>query len=210
MSSLLAADLSAMTGVWHDHLEACDPNGSPVSDDPHGGVPGPFPYDNLVYFDFDGETVTQTNVTFAGRDHDVRTFESDLVDGVLRFRRLGPDAPQHVGVSGGPGIIWFVPESWDEPGLSRYSEPDHIRLEGDRRWRTTVLYRHGALVRTMFVTGVRVGTDTSARHDLDPRGRGTPVHERRDVTHQFTGGNRAAHRSDARDEVADRRADQET
>ena len=80
-----------MVGVWHDHLEAFDPDGTPVADDPHGGVPGPFPYDNLVYFDFDGSTVTQTNVTFRGREPSVRTFESDLVDGVLRFRRLGPE-----------------------------------------------------------------------------------------------------------------------
>lgn len=185
MGSPLADDLAAMAGVWHDHLEAFEPGGIPVSEDPHGGVPGPFPYDNLVYLDFDGTTVTQTNVTFRGRETKVRTFESDLVDGVLRFRRLGPDAPQHIGVSGGPGIIWFVPESWNEPGLGRYSEPDHIRIDGDRRWRTTVLYRHGPLVRTMLVTGERVGADTSTRHELDPRGPGVEVHERRDVTHHF-------------------------
>ena len=120
----------------------------------------------------------------------MRTFESDLVaDGsggaVLKFRRLGPEAPQHVGVSGGPGIIWFVPESWNEPGLGRYSEPDHIRIEGDRRWRTTVLYRHGPLVRTMFVDGTRLSTDTSRTHELDPRGPHAPVHELRDVTEHF-------------------------
>ncbi len=185
MGSPLAEDLAAMVGVWHDHLEAFDPDGAPVTEDLHGGVPGPFPYDNLVYFDFDGSTVTQSNVTFGGREAKVRTFESDLVDGVLRFRKLGPDAPQHVGVSGGPGIIWFVPESWQEPGLGHYSEPDHIRLDGDRRWRTTVLYRHGPLVRTMLVTGERLTTDTSRRHELDPRGPGAPVHELRDVTPHF-------------------------
>ena len=64
MGSPLADDLAAMVGVWHDHLEAFDRDGTPVTDDPHGGVPGPFPYDNLGYFDFDGATVTQTNVTF--------------------------------------------------------------------------------------------------------------------------------------------------
>ena len=185
MESPLARDLASMVGVWHDHLEAHGPDGSVVAEDPHGGVPGPFPYDNLVYLDFDGSTLTQTNVTFSGRESKVRTFESDLVDGVLRFRRLGPEAPHHVGVSGGPGIIWFVPESWNEPGLGRYSEPDHIRIDGDRRWRTTVLYRNGPLVRTMIVTGRRVSTDTSARHELDPRGPGAPVHENRDVTLHF-------------------------
>ena len=185
MGDQLGRDLASMTGVWHDHLEAFDPDGTPIVHDEHGGVPGPFPYDNLVYFDFDGSTVTQTNVTFAGREPKVRTFESDLVDGVLRFRRLGPEAPQHVGVSGGPGVIWFVPESWNEPGLNRYSEPDHIRIEGESRWRTTVLYRNGPLVRTMMVTGTRLSGETSERHHLDPRGPGSPVHEDRDVTTHF-------------------------
>lgn len=188
--SRLAEDLFAMRGVWHDTLRAFDREGIEVSEDPHGGVPGPFPYDNLVYFDFDGSTVTQTNVTFRGREPKSRTFESDLVahdrgGAILKFRRLGPDAPQHVGVSGGPGIIWFVPESWGEPGLARYSEPDHIRLDGDRRWRTTVLYRHGPLVRTMFVEGTRITADTSRTHHLDPRGTDAAVHELRDVTHHF-------------------------
>jgi len=184
----LVADLHAMCGVWHDHLRAFGPDGAEVADDPHGGVPGPFPYDNLVYVDFDGATLTQTNVTFEGREPKVRTFESDLRDGVLHFRRLGPEAPRHVGVSGGPGIIWFVPGSWDEPGLGRYSEPDHIRLDGDRRWRTTVLYRFGPLVRTMFVEGRRLTTDTSRTHALDPRGADAAVHEARDVTHHFAAG----------------------
>ncbi|MEZ5267242.1 MAG: hypothetical protein R2789_01280 [Microthrixaceae bacterium] len=88
-----------MTGVWHDHLEAFDPEGTPIAHDEHGGVPGPFPYDNLVYFDFDGSTVTQTNVTFAGREPKVRTFESDLVDGVLRS---GASAPR-------PHSTWGCP-----------------------------------------------------------------------------------------------------
>lgn len=188
----LATDLASMVGVWHDHLEAWDPDGTAVFEDPHGGVPGPFPYDNLVYFDFDGSTATQTNVTFAGRETAVRTFESDLSDGVLRFRRLGPDAPVHLGVSGGPGVIWFVPGSWQEPGLGRYSEPDHIRIDGDRRWRTTVLYRHGALVRTMMASGRRLSVDTSVRHELDPRGADGPVHESRDVTQHFRSGDAAA------------------
>lgn len=185
MSSRLATDLASMVGVWHDHLVAFGADGTPMAYDRHGGIPGSFPYDNLVYVDFDGRTLTQTNVTFAGREPKVRTFESDLDGGVLRFRRLGPDAPQHVGVSGGPGIIWFVPEVWDEPGLARYSEPDQIRIDGDRRWRSTVLYRDGLLVRTMLVTGERLDTNTKTRHGSDPRGPGTPVHEARDVTQHF-------------------------
>ena len=183
--SRLTDDLAAMVGVWHDRCVAQEPDGTPVTDDPHGGVPGPFPYENLVYFDFDGERTTQTNVTIAGRPVRVRTFCARLDDGVLRFDRLGPEAPEHVGVSGGPGVIWFVPQRWTDDGLARYSEPDMIRLDGDRRWRDTALWRHGELVRTMHVTGARVSTETSRLHRLDPRDAGESVHAARDVTRHF-------------------------
>lgn len=190
----LTDDLFAMVGVWHDHLTAYDRHGHAVDEDPHGGVPGPFPYDNLVYCDFDGRTWTQTNVTFRGRPTAVRTFEADVEDDVLAFRTLGPEAPRHLGVSGGPGLIWFVAEDMAEPGLQRYCEPDLIRLDTTpeatgqpaRRWRTTVLWRDARLVRPMLVEGVRLDTDTSRRHQWDPR-QGPPeaVHERRSSTNHY-------------------------
>lgn len=190
---LLADDLAAMVGVWHDRLVAHDPQGRPLHDDPFGGAPGPFPYDNLVYCDFDGATWTQTNVAFRGRPLHVRTFEADVADDVLTFRRLGPDAPRHVGVSGGPGLIWFVSATLDEPGLQRYCEPDLIRLdtspeangEPARRWRSTVLWRDARLVRTLAVEGTRLSLDTSRPHALDPRGPDAAVHGERSRTQQY-------------------------
>jgi len=183
----LHTDLLAMVGVWRDHLTAYDLTGEAVEDDPYGGVPGPFPFDNLVYVDFDPSSgrYLQTNVSIEGRDLSVRTFEADVAEGTLRFGRLGPDAPHHVGVSGGPGLIWFVSERIDEPGLARYCEPDLIRLEGDSRWRTTVLWRDAVLVRPLLVTGTRVSRDTGTIHPLDPRGPGSAVHGDRSVTRQY-------------------------
>ncbi len=187
----LDRDLFAMVGVWHDHLTAWDVHGRAVDHDPFGGVPGPFPYDNLVYCDFDGSVWTQTNVTFRGREPAVRTFEADVADGVLTFRRLGPEAPEHVGVSGGPGLIWFVSRTMSEPGLQRYCEPDLIRLElpadgsPARRWRTTVLWRDAELVRPMLVEGLRISHDTSRPHEWDPRGADAPVHQARSVTQHY-------------------------
>ena len=191
--SQLTQDLFAMVGVWHDHLTAWDTRGHALDHDPFGGVPGPFPYDNLVYCDFDGTVWTQTNVTFRGRDLAVRTFEADVADGTLTFRRLGPEAPEHVGVSGGPGLIWFVSRSLADPGLQRYCEPDLIRLEVPsdgspaRRWRTTVLWRDAELVRPMLVEGVRVSVDASRPHDGDPRGADAAVHQDRSVTEHYRG-----------------------
>lgn len=154
-------------------------------------MPGPFPYENLVYCDFDGAVWTQTNVTFRGRDVHARTFEADVADGRLTFRRLGPEAPVHVGVSGGPGLIWFVAESMADEGLQRYCEPDLIRIDTSpetdggpaRRWRTTVLWRDTLLVRPMLVEGVRLDTRTE-RHAWDPRP-GDEVHERRSSTTHY-------------------------
>ncbi|MFM7065045.1 MAG: hypothetical protein ACKO04_16405 [Actinomycetes bacterium] len=190
----LADDLSSMVGVWHDRLTAWDATGVELQEDPFGGVPGPFPYENLVYCDFDGRTWRQTNVTFRGRPVHQRSFEADVVDGTLRFRTLGPEAPVHVGVSGGPGLIWFVAEQLGHPGLQRYCEPDLIRIEVPenesaehpaRRWRTTVLWRDGVLVRPMLVEGIRLTRDTSRPHALDPRGPDAEVHGDRSSTRQY-------------------------
>lgn len=194
----LCDDLDAMSGVWLDHLVAYDVAGVPVVHDPYGGVPGPFPYDNLVYVEFartddHSGTFVQTNVAVVGRPLNQRTFEADVVDDQLRFRRLGPDAPHHVGVSGGPGLIWFVAEHMAEPGLQRYCEPDLIRIDVSpeaiggpaRRWRTTVLWRDGQLVRPMLVEGVRVNNDATAPHSTDPRGTDAAVHGDRSITQQY-------------------------
>jgi hypothetical protein len=128
---------------------------------------------------------TQTNVTFRGRPQHVRTFTGKVVDGVLHFDRLGPGDPGHVGVSGGPGLLWFVAARIDE-ALQRFSDPDHIRLLGaDQRTRTTTLYRHGELVRILSVSGTRLSGDPRVRHELDPRGPDGPVHEERSTTHVY-------------------------
>jgi hypothetical protein len=185
MSDLLATDLLAMRGVWRDVLRAYGPDGEELSDDPDGGAPGPFPYENLVYVDFDGRSYAQTNVVLAGRPPHQRTFTATVEGGVLRFDHLGPDAPEHVGISGGPGRIWFVAASTLAEGLTRYAEPDLIRLEGDRRHRHTVLWRHGRLARVLDVRGERLGTDTSVLHPLDPREPGSAVHGPRSSTANY-------------------------
>jgi hypothetical protein len=186
VTGTLVADLTAMVGVWRDRLEAFTPDGSPLSDDDAGGVPGPFPYENLVYVDFDGASYTQTNVVLSGRPDHQRTFTATVADGVFRFDPLGPEAPTHVGVSGGPGLIWFVAESIAAPGVGRYAEPDLIRIDGERRWRNTALWRDGTLARLLSVEGERVGLDTSRPHDLDPRGADVAVHGDRSTTQQYT------------------------
>jgi len=182
----LVDTLMAMRGVWHDVLTARDPQGNVVTDDPHGGTPGPFPYENLVYCDFDGTNWVQTNVTF--RDaHQVAVLRATVADDILYFHKLGPEAPTHVGVGTGPGLIWFLPEAIDE-AWQRYSEPDYIQVDGDTRRRSTVLYRDGRLVRSMEVVGTRVAATAGRRVDLDPRGPDGPVHEEVSVTHAFQGG----------------------
>jgi hypothetical protein len=178
-------DLAAMRGVWLDNLRAYDVGGAELGYDANGGVPGAFPYQNLVYVDFDGALYTQTNVTYSGRPIHVRTFFADVADGVLRFRSLGPNAPAHVGVSGGPGLIWFVAESLQSAGLTQYSEPDLIRIDGDERTRQTVLYRGGQLVRTMFVAGTRLSHDPSRRYSSDPRGVEGEVHDGSLITRHY-------------------------
>ncbi len=181
--------LLRMRGVWHDTLHAFCLDGTPMEDDRHGSVRGAYPYDNLVYVDFDGQRYRQTNVTFRGRPVRTRTFEAEIRDGCLRFASLGPDDPGHVGVSAGPGRLMFVPDSTDHPGLARYSEPDFVELTGPgTRQRTTVLYRGGRVVRTLAVSGVRLAATADRRLADDPRGPDGPVHEpTRSVTHAFTG-----------------------
>lgn len=185
MADQLSTDLHAMRGVWRDTLTAIGPAGESLTWDDAGGVPGAFPYTNLVYVDFDGERYQQTNVVLDGRERSQRSFTATVAGGRLTFDRLGPDAPVHVGISGGPGLIWFVAEHLGEPGLQRYAEPDLIRIQGDRRWRDTVLWRDGSLARTLHVDGVRLTLDTTRPHELDPRGPGHPVHGERSITTHY-------------------------
>jgi hypothetical protein len=170
-------NLTSMSGVWHDHVEVFDLSGAPLQEDTASGTPGAAPFDNLVYIDFDGESYRQTNVTFRGRPLHVRSFRGTLQDGVLVFHRLGPDDPEHIGVSGGPGVLFYgarkVTEAWQ-----RYAEPDCIRLLGPgQRTRTTLLYRGGVAVRTLTAMGTRVAPVADRRVPWDPRGTEGPVHD---------------------------------
>ncbi len=177
--STLIENLTALRGVWREELSAVDENGVAVDHDPHGGVPGAFPYEVLVYIDFDGVRFAQTTVVLAGREQAVRTFEASVTGDVLEFVPLGPGAPRIVGVSQGPGALWFVADTVAAEAIQRYAEPDFIRIDGDRRWRHTVLWRNGALRRFLMVKGRRISNDTSTRHSLDPRGAVGPVHDLR-------------------------------
>lgn len=178
--------LALMRGVWHDRIETFHLDGSPLAHDPWSGAPGDSPFDNLVYIDFDGQNYWQTNVTFAGRPFHARSFTARLKNGVLYFDKLGPDAPQHIGISGGVGVLWFLAETNTDAPLARYSEPDCITLDGfDRRVRMTVLYRNGTAVRTLTARGVKLFPNAATRHPLDPRGPDGPVHEVRSVTYVY-------------------------
>ena len=177
--------LSRMTGVWHDRVEIFSPSGTPLSEDPASGTPGPCPFENLVYVSFDGVRYTQTNVAFRGRPLGFRTFSGSLVDGVLHFDRLGPNDPGHIGVSGGPGVLFFVAGTLGE-ATQRYCEPDCVRLLGAaERTRTTVLYRGGAVIRTLTANGVKIAPTADVRVPWDPRGADGPVHEAREMTSVF-------------------------
>jgi len=179
--STLIDNLFSLRGVWREELSAVDENGDTISHDPYGGVPGAFPYQVLVYIDFDGARFAQTTVVLSGREPAVRTFEASVKADVLEFVPLGPGAPRIVGVSQGPGALWFVADTVAAEAIQRYAEPDFIRIDGDRRWRHTVLWRNGALRRLLMVKGHRISPDTSVRHDLDPRGVDGPVHDLRSV-----------------------------
>ncbi len=168
--------LTLMNGVWHDHCEVFSPSGEPLAEDSLCGTPGASPWDNLVYVDFDGESYHQTNVTFKGRPFHQRTFQGKLVDGVLYFAKLGPDDPDHVGFSGGPGVLFYsgkhITDAWQ-----RYAEPDCIRLLGPgTRTRTTLLYRDGEAVRCLTANGHKVAPVADRRVPWDPRGPDGPVH----------------------------------
>jgi len=185
-SGTVGQTLTRMRGVWHDHVRVFDLSGAPLDADPSSGTPGAAPFDNLVYIDFDGRNYKQTNVTFRGRPQHMRTFTGVLEEGVLRFDRLGPSDPEHIGVSGGPGVLFFtgrrITEAWQ-----RYAEPDCVRLlSPGMRTRTTLLYRGGEAVRTLTADGTRLAR--TARHRLahDPRGIRGPVHEKRTETHVFS------------------------
>ncbi len=179
--------LTRMRGVWHDHVEIFDLAGHPLAEDAQGGSPGPAPFDNLVYVDFDGLTYRQTNVTFCGRPIHARAFSGRMVDGVLVFDTLGPEAPEHIGVSGGPGILFFIARVVDD-AMRRYSEPDCVRLIGSgERTRTTVLYRGGIAVRTLTAWGQRLAPTADRRLPWDPRGPDGDPHETRRDTFVFRG-----------------------
>lgn len=173
-----------MSGVWHDRLETFHLDGSALPLDEFSGTPGPSPWENLVYIHCDGESYTQTNVTLRGRPLHVRTMTGKIQGGILRFDRLGPKDPGHVGVSGGEGVIIYTNERI-EAAASVYSEPDLIRLGENERTRHTFLYRNGTLVRTLRVRGKRMSQSAEGRLDVDPRGPDGPVHEVRSVTHVF-------------------------
>jgi len=182
----VADNLWLFRGVWRDVITGHSLDGSPLREDPHGGTPGPLPYEQLVYLDFDGEAFVQTNVVSSGRPAQQRTFRGRLVDGVLEFDRLGPDAPKMLGVSGGPGVLVFLPERCDEPPTTRFYDPDYIRhLGGDQRTRTTTLYRDGLLRRVLTVRGTRVSSDPTRRTPDDPRGPTGRVHEGETLTRVY-------------------------
>jgi hypothetical protein len=185
LSGTVAHTLTLMSGVWHDHVEVFDLAGNPLAEDVHSGTPGAAPWDNLVYIEFDGEHYRQTNVTFNGRPLHVRSFAGRLIDGVLVFNKLGPEAPEHIGVSGGAGVLFFCPRAVDE-AWQRYSEPDCIRLIGPgQRTRTTVLYRNGVAVRTLTAYGTKVAPLADRRVSWDPRGSDGPVHNLPSETQVF-------------------------
>jgi len=184
--STVADTLALMRGVWRDHVAGYSPDGTPLADDPHGGTPGPLPYEQLVYLDFDGERYTQTNVVLSGRPAHSRTFTGRIDGGVLVFDALGPEAPRMLGVSGGPGVLVFTPERVDTEAHQRFADPDWIRhLGGDQRTRTTTLYRDGLIRRVLTVSGTRIAGDTGRRHALDPRGAEGAVHEVRSTTRVY-------------------------
>src|SRR6478609_6042306 len=106
--------LASFHGVWLDLVAAFRPDGTPMTVDvphPSGAAPGAFPYQQLVYLDFDATTgrLTQTNVMVRGRDGS-RTFRGGMSGGVLRFDPTGLEAPNTIGVSGGPGVLVLLPE----------------------------------------------------------------------------------------------------
>ena len=169
-------NLALLHGTWRDRVEVFELDGRPLADDSAAGSPGPSPYDNLVYIEFDGARLMLTNVHIRGRDPVAKTFGGELRDDLLYFDSLGPGAYQNIGMSGGPGIMTFAADA-----LSRstdvYMEPDFIVLTApDERIRHTVLYRDGKAVRTLTANGTRLSPSCHQRHSEDPRGPDGPVH----------------------------------
>lgn len=172
-------NLMLMRGTWHDHVETYQLDGAPLGNDTAAGsgTPGPSPFDNLVYIDFDGHQLKLTNVHFRGREPVAKTFTGRMRDDILVFDSLGPGAYENVGVSGGPGILTFNALRLDE-ACQTYMEPDFIALTAPgERIRHTVLYRDGVATRTLTARGNRLSPTCDTRHPIDPRGIDGPVHE---------------------------------
>jgi len=172
-------NLLLLRGTWHDHIELYNLDGTPLDDDSAAGSgsPGPGPFDNLVYIDFDGSRLQLTNVHLRGREASAKTFTGSMQDGLLVFDPLGPGAYQNIGMSGGPGILTFNARTLGEAS-GVYMEPDFIMLTAPgERVRHTVLYRHGEAVRTLTARGTRLWPTCDRRHPLDTRGAEGPVHE---------------------------------
>ena len=172
-------NLMLLRGTWHDHIELYNLDGTPLDDDSTAGSgsPGPGPFDNLVYIDFDGEQLSLTNVHIRGREAAAKTFTGKMRDELLVFDPLGPGAYENIGMSGGPGILTFNARQLD-PSTDVYMEPDFIMLTAPgERVRHTVLYRNGEAVRTLTAKGTRLWPSCDRRHPLDPRGEDGPVHE---------------------------------
>ncbi|GAA5525437.1 hypothetical protein Maes01_02007 [Microbulbifer aestuariivivens] len=172
-------NLMMMRGTWHDQVELFHLDGRPLEDDTAAGsgTPGPSPFDNLVYLDFDGHTLKLTNVHFRGRKPTAKTFTGRLRDDLLVFDPLGPGAYENIGVSGGVGILTFNALELNT-ACKVYMEPDFIILTAPgQRVRHTVLYRDGVATRTLTARGTRLSPTCDRRHALDPRGIEGPVHE---------------------------------
>ena len=124
-------NLSRMAGVWHDHIDLYNLDGSPLDDDSlvGSGTPGPGPFENLVYIDFDGSNLLLTNVHIKGREVAAKTFSGQMRDDLLVFDPLGPGAYENIGMSGGPGILTFNARAMDR-ATDVYMEPDFIILTG--------------------------------------------------------------------------------
>lgn len=171
-------NLMLLRGTWHDHVELYNLDGTPLNTDSDlgAGTPGPSPFDNIAYIDFDGYDFKLTNVHFRGREPTAKTFAGKLEDGLLVFDRLGPGAFNNVGVSGGPGILTFNALELGKH-TDVYMEPDFIAITAPgQRIRHTVLYREGKAVRTLTAKGTRLSPTCDRRVDIDPRGIDGPVH----------------------------------
>ena len=140
-------NLMLLRGTWHDHVELFELDGQPLGEDTAAGSPGPSPFENLVYIDFDGQRLTLTNVHLRGRALSAKTFTGELRDGLLVFDSLGPGAYENVGMSGGPGVLTFTARQLGE-ATDVYVEPDFIVVTAPgQRIRHTVLYRNGEAIR---------------------------------------------------------------